>query len=107
MAPILKLKPAFTNLTSVPWQFLNTATSFGLDSIICTPQQIRSVYSANLKNLNAPTSISSFKKLADFYAKYPEGRGVSISLESFPPGKVREIADSSSAYPWRETVTYL
>ncbi|KAF7863837.1 hypothetical protein EAF04_006802 [Stromatinia cepivora] len=107
MAPILNLQPAFTNLTDVPWRNLNTATSFGLDEVICEPNGIRSIYSASLRTLSAPTYISAFKKLSDFYAKYPEGRGTAISLESFPPQKVREIPDSTSAYPWRETITYL
>ncbi|TVY40372.1 FAD-linked oxidoreductase [Lachnellula occidentalis] len=107
MAPVLALQPVFTNLTSVSWKNLNTATSFGLDAVICEPNGIRSIYSAALRTLSAESSISAFEKLSDFYAKYPEGRGTAISLESFPPQKVREIADSSSAYPWRQTATYL
>ncbi|KAA8565447.1 hypothetical protein MFRU_006g00290 [Monilinia fructicola] len=107
IAPILNLEPAFTNITDVSWRNLNTATGFGLDAAVCEPNHIRNVYGASLRTLSAPTYVSAFKKLADFYAKYPEAQGSALSLESFPPQKVRDTPDSTSAYPWRDAITYL
>ncbi|QSZ36199.1 hypothetical protein DSL72_007325 [Monilinia vaccinii-corymbosi] len=107
MAPILNLQPGFINITDVSWRNLNTATGFGLDAAVCEPNHIRNIYGASLRTLSASTSISTFQKLADFYAKYPEARGSALSLESFPPQKVRDTPDSTSAYPWRDTITYL
>jgi hypothetical protein len=103
----MDLNPPVADVKDIPWNRVNTVAGFGLDAQVCAPEKILSIYSANLKQITAETFVSAFEKMAAFYEQYPDARASTVTLEGFPTGRVNAIPDDSSAYPWRETVTYL
>lgn len=107
MAPMLALGPIVAVTLDIPWPQLNTVTGFGTDAELCIPNKMNDVYGANLRTFNSSTLQTTFAKMVDFYARYPDARGSSILFESFPTGAVSKVSNTATAYPWRDTVTYV
>ncbi|KAJ8132697.1 hypothetical protein O1611_g930 [Lasiodiplodia mahajangana] len=107
MAPILAIKADRTVISRLPWSRLNTETGFGSDASVCLPEKLLDIYTTNVRKFDAPTYTSVFQKFADFYQKYPDARGSSFLVEAFPNQATTAVPDSATAYPWRDSVTYL
>ncbi|KAI5867521.1 hypothetical protein GGS23DRAFT_612659 [Durotheca rogersii] len=107
MAPVLALKPSVLTINNIPWNRVTTEAGFGGDAETCIPDRVVSIYSANLRRFSASAAIQAFGKMGSFYAQYPDARGSSVLLESFPNEAAVAVPDDATAYPWRDTATYL
>ncbi|KAI1499777.1 hypothetical protein F5X99DRAFT_410694 [Biscogniauxia marginata] len=107
MAPMLALRPSVTIISDVPWNRLNTETGFGSDAETCIPDKLLSIYTANLRTFSSPTFSSVFEKMAAFFDEYPDARGSNVLIENFPNQATKSVPDDATAYPWRDTATYL
>ena len=45
--------------------------------------------------------------MSGLYAMIPEARGSGVLFEAWANEAVRDVSDSETAYPWRETETYV
>ncbi|KAI0003936.1 hypothetical protein F4779DRAFT_634315 [Xylariaceae sp. FL0662B] len=107
MDPILKLGPYYSNVKEITWNELSTQTTFLLDAPVCEDEQIWDIWAVNLRNISAPSLVSSFEKIASFLEKNPSARSSGIVLESWPIEATVAIPDSATAYPWRDASTYV
>lgn len=107
MTPMLALDPPVIEISEVRWEVLNEVAGFGSDAATCAPGQNTDIYSANLLTLNATTLESTFSKMSTFYALNPEARGSSVLLETFPNQAANAINHNATAFPWRDTKTYV
>ncbi|KAL8666834.1 MAG: hypothetical protein Q9202_001074 [Teloschistes flavicans] len=106
MAPILALKPV-ANMQVVPWNKLVSTAAGGVDTLLCQKNLSHNTYWANLRNLSASTFQATFEKMDSFFQKYPEVRGSSINLETFPNQAMAAVPDDASAYPWRDALGHI
>ncbi|KAI0437383.1 hypothetical protein F4803DRAFT_566114 [Xylaria telfairii] len=104
MAPIFKLNPPTAAVSVVPWNHLITTAGFNLDPVFCEANNIRSIYTTNVRKLSASTYQAAFEKISEYFDQYPAGRGSSLEFEIFPNQATVAIPDSSTAYPWRDAL---
>lgn len=107
MAPMFALGPSVTSIRDVRWENLSTATSFGADAVGCVPGRNWNVYSANLRIFRASVGQTAFSKMDAFYKENPEARVSTILLEAFPNQAARAVPSSATAFPWRDTATFV
>ncbi|KAL9595232.1 MAG: hypothetical protein Q9219_006566 [cf. Caloplaca sp. 3 TL-2023] len=100
--PFTDLKPAYTELQTVPWNRLLRQLGFQLNDLVCIKQQQHSMYSVATKNLSSPDYITAFAKYDQLYAEYPETRGSTLEIEFFATQAVLAVPYDSTAYPWRD-----
>ncbi|KAI0200233.1 hypothetical protein F4808DRAFT_461098 [Astrocystis sublimbata] len=104
LAPILGLNPPVVNISVIPWNQLLDTVFFGSDSSNCVGNRTASLYGVNMRVMTASTYQHVVEKMGQFYADNVNGRGSILTLEMFPNKATLAIPDSSTAYPWRETV---
>ena len=107
LAPVLALKPAASNIQVVPWNKLVATAAGGADALICPKNVSHNTYWTTLRNLSGSSFQSSFEKLDIFYKTYPDGRGTTINLETFPNQATLAFGDDYSAYPWRDALGHM
>lgn len=110
-APFIKpfdaISPVWKDTKMAMWDALPWATYNGLNNVLCTPQgwaryPIKNFYAANVKSYDIETMRSFFDEWRDMNAKYNGEAVFSLMFESFPQQRVREIAEDTTAYPWRQ-----
>jgi|SRR3569833_921167 len=106
MAPILNLGPSYSLIKEMPRREISTQSAFLLDSPVCVHQQIYDVFAVNVRNFSASAYLTSFNKLAGFWAEHPAAQKSVILLETWPIQGVIATSDDDTAYPWRDTTTY-
>ncbi|KAI1455543.1 hypothetical protein F4805DRAFT_270517 [Annulohypoxylon moriforme] len=107
MDPILKLRPSYSSIKELTWNEVSSQSSFNLDSLICEDKHIWDIWSANLRNVSAAVLKSSFEDLASFWRDYPSARLSQVTYESWPIQATVAVSEDSTAYPWRDTTTYV
>ncbi|RAH42315.1 FAD-binding oxidoreductase [Aspergillus brunneoviolaceus CBS 621.78] len=107
LAPILDVGPSFINVTEVPWNELSAIAAFATDAEVCENGSIYDIYGVNLRTLTAATWIEVFEMMVNFWAAYTEGQSSSVVFESWANEAVVAVADEKTAYPWRDTTTYV
>ncbi|RFU78524.1 fad binding domain [Trichoderma arundinaceum] len=106
IAPLLKLSPTMVSVSMVPYNKLVSVALLGLGSSLCTTGAVGSWYGVNYRNLSSSTFQKVFQKMSDFYIEYPDGRGSAVEMEIFATQAVQKVANSATAYPWRDTKGY-
>ncbi|KAI0393715.1 Glucooligosaccharide oxidase [Xylariaceae sp. FL0594] len=104
-APLLAMNPLSSSISSVPYNNLIKVAAGGLGVSICEQTKLNG-YGANYKTLDSATFQRVFKRMSDFYAAYPDGRGSTIEMEVFAPQAVQAVASDATAYPWRDSKGY-
>ncbi|KAF6813128.1 FAD binding domain-containing protein [Colletotrichum musicola] len=107
MAPMLALGPSVTSVSDVRWEDVSRTAAFGADAIGCVPGRNWNVYSANLRTFRASLGQTAFSRMDAFYRENPEARVSTILLEAFPNQAARAIPNSATAFPWRDTATFV
>jgi len=109
MKQFLDLGPVSVDAYSyIPWNKL-LATSiggFGAE-LLCEREEYRDFYTVNMKKMNASVYQSSFEKLQNWWVNYPDSRGSYINIEVFPNQATLARGHGSTAYPWRDTTSYM
>ncbi|KAL4797947.1 FAD-binding domain-containing protein [Aspergillus venezuelensis] len=105
--PFLDLTPPVLNISVVPWNRINSVASFGSDAGVCTPGKDSTTYPVSLRTRTASAWIEVFKLMSGLYEMIPEARGSGVLFEAWANEAVRGVLDSETAYPWRETETYV
>ncbi|RYC63463.1 hypothetical protein CHU98_g2747 [Xylaria longipes] len=95
---------AFKEIT---WNEISTQATFLLDGPVCEDKQIYDIYGVNLRNLSASTLASNFETLATLFVEQPAARNSTIVLETWPIEAAVTVPDDSTAYPWRDAMTYV
>lgn len=92
------------NYVYIPWSQIMAVAGNGIgQNGLCVEGIYANTYASNLKTYSASTFQATFDKIQQFYAKYPEGRGLSSNLEIFPNQAVAALDEDFDAYPWRDT----
>lgn len=104
LQPLLALNPPVATTTMLPWSQLVHKAGFGLNEAFCSGPEIRSIYTASMRNLSASTYQSAFNKMANLYKETPAARGSAIELELL--GRPNGLADGDTAYPLRDAIAY-
>ncbi|KAI0886282.1 uncharacterized protein GGS22DRAFT_199566 [Annulohypoxylon maeteangense] len=107
MDPLLKLGPSYSNIKEITWNKVSKESNFLLDAPNCEDGQILDSWSVNLRNVSAPALVSSFNDMASFFQKHPSARASGIILETWPIEATVATPDNATAFPWRETATYV
>lgn len=107
MAPILDLGPSYSLLKELTWNQLSTQTTFLLDGPVCEDGQIYDIYPINLRSFDVPTLADSFQKMAAFWSNHTTARDSVIVLETWPNEATVAVPNNETAYPWRDTTTYV
>ncbi|KAI4236998.1 MAG: hypothetical protein LQ349_002185 [Xanthoria aureola] len=100
--PFTDLKPAYTEVQTLPWNRLLRQVGFQLNDLVCIKEQQHSLYSVGTRNLSSPDYISAFAKYDRLFADYPDTRFSTLELEVFPTQAVVAVPRDSTAYPWRD-----
>ncbi|KAL4949806.1 hypothetical protein BDW69DRAFT_202589 [Aspergillus filifer] len=103
----IELTPPVLNISVIPWNLINSVTSFGSDAGVCTPGKDSTTYPASLRIRTASAWIEVFRLMSGLYAMIAEARSSGVLFEAWTNEAMREISDSETAYPWRETETYV
>lgn len=45
--------------------------------------------------------------MTQYYHQYPDARGTTIDLKTFPNEAMVAVPDNASAYPWRDSIGYM
>ncbi|KAI1771739.1 hypothetical protein F4818DRAFT_428910 [Hypoxylon cercidicola] len=107
MAPIFDLDLVATRINVDPWNKLLVNTFGGIIESICEPNLSRDLYSWNFKNVSASTYETTFAKMDDFFAKYPNGRDADVQYEFFPNQAMAAVPADETAYRWRDSTGYV
>jgi len=107
IAPVMALKPPSANIQEVPWSQEIATAGGGFDTGLCQKNVSRNFYSANLRNLSGSTFQATFEKMDNFFKAYPDARGTSIDLETFPNQAMAAVPDDATAYPFRDALGYM
>lgn len=107
LAPLFDLGPVLSAVNVISWSEVYAKASFGNDAQNCVPNSIHNPYAANLRNVTAPVMSRLFESMATFYQQYPGARGSVAIIESLNNKKMNEIPDATTAFPWRDTESYL
>lgn len=107
-APILALGPTYSNIQQITWNQISDLTSFGLDQTAwCATDQIYAIFGVNLRNNSVDTWIANYNQMVNFWAETPEARDSVIVFETWPIQATVAVPENTTAYPWRETTTYV
>ena len=107
IAPVIALNPPIATIKVVPWSSLIATAGGGFDTGLCQKGISRNFYSVNLRSLSGSTYQSTFEKMVDYFDEYPDARGTSIDLETFPNQAMAAVPDDATAYPWRDAIGYM
>ncbi|PSS06796.1 hypothetical protein M430DRAFT_111301 [Amorphotheca resinae ATCC 22711] len=107
MAPILELGPSYSLIKEIPWSEISTQTTFLLDGPVCENNQIYDIYPVNLRTFDAPTLTATFGKMAQFWEENPSAQISDITIETWPIQATVAVPDNATAYPWRDTTSYI
>jgi hypothetical protein len=107
MAPILELGPSYSLIKEIPWSEISTQTTFLLDGPVCENNQIYDIYPVNLRTFDAPTLTATFGKMAQFWEENPSAQISDITIETWPIQATVAVPDNATAYPWRDTTSYM
>lgn len=102
MTPIFDIGPVVANVSVVPYNKLIQTMAFGADANLCVPGKSLATYSVNVRQFSVATYEWAFKKVSDFFAQYPAGRGSSFIFETFPNQAVLAVPQEKTCYPWRD-----
>lgn len=102
MTPIFDIGPIVANVSVVPYNKLIQIMAFGADANLCVPGKSLATYSVNVWQFSVATYEWAFKKVSDFFAQYPAGRGSSFIFETFPNQAVLAVPQEKTCYPWRD-----
>jgi len=81
--------------------------NFGADTFARTKGVQADIWGYNVNNLTVPTLVSVYTELMDFLLDNPSLSSSGFwLLEKFGLGVTASIDDESTAYPWRNTVSY-
>jgi hypothetical protein len=107
IAPILALEPSYQLIKEIKWTEVSTQTTFLLDEPVCKDSQIYDIYPINWKTFNATSMSESFAKLVQFWDDNESGKTAVITVETWPTQATMAVPDDATAYPWRDTTTYI
>ncbi|CAJ2505665.1 Uu.00g130590.m01.CDS01 [Anthostomella pinea] len=108
LAPVLGLEALEISARTVPWDEVIASQGFGeFDAVLCEDNKIRHHYAATVRNVSASAFEIAFEKLTKFLVDYPDARGTSMQIETFPNQAAMAVADESTAYPWRDAVAHI
>ncbi|KAL4783258.1 hypothetical protein BJX76DRAFT_259533 [Aspergillus varians] len=107
ISSIIDVGPIFTNITDLPWNILGANVAFAGDAAGCVKGRIQDFYGVNLRTLSASTWSLVFDKMAAFYESTPAGQVSGVAFETWPNTAAVEVPDEATAYPWRDTSTYV
>lgn len=68
--------------------------------------QPHSIFSTNLKTIDASTWTEVFNKANDLYKSTPAARPTAIALEVYSDAAMAATPNDSTAYPWRDAQAY-
>ncbi|KAI1433773.1 hypothetical protein GGR50DRAFT_695729 [Xylaria sp. CBS 124048] len=107
MAEILKIEAQYSSIKEIPWNHLSTEATFGLDAEVCVDQTVWDIRGISLRQFSAETMATVFSDLRSFWAENPHGLNTQVVLESWPIEAAVAVPDDATAYPWRDTSTYV
>ncbi|KAL3477602.1 FAD-binding domain-containing protein [Aspergillus californicus] len=107
ISSITAVGPIFTNITDLRWNTLGPNVAFQGDAAGCIKNNIRDFYGVNIRTLNADTWSLVFDKFAAYLESNPAGVESGIAFETWPNTAAVAVDDDTTAYPWRETSTYI
>ena len=98
---------AVENYVYIPWNQIIAVAGNGIgENGLCIKDVYANTYASNLKTFSGATFQATFAKIGQFYATYPEGRGVSSNLEVFSNQAVAALDEDFDAYPWRDAKAF-
>lgn len=108
LEPLLALQPGMSNISTIPFNDVFNAVFFGQDATSggCEKGENVNIYSISLKKTDVATWEAHFNELTDFYVQYP-GYAGRLLVQRFPNQAALAIADSATAYPFREAKIHL
>lgn len=107
IAPILALNPYYQLIKEISWTEVSTQTTFLLDGPVCEKSQIYDIYPVNWRTFSAAAMTDSFNQIAQFWEDNPSGQNSVITVETWPVQATMAVPDDATAYPWRDTTTYM
>ncbi|KAI1212144.1 FAD-binding domain-containing protein [Annulohypoxylon truncatum] len=107
LAPIFNLNLEPTQIKVFKWNKLIGGLFGGVNDLACQGNVTRNLYNWNMKNYSTSTYYASFGKMDKFFAKYPGARGSILQFEFFPNEAMAAVPASETAFPWRDTTTYI
>ncbi|KAF3766660.1 FAD-binding domain-containing protein [Cryphonectria parasitica EP155] len=100
-ASILAIGPEVDDTEVVPYNTWNAA-----GDAFCADGGRKPSYETNLKTLDPTAWREVWNEYIDFYDTYAEANLTTLLTECYSTGKMLEIGDSQSAYPWRDIKCY-
>ncbi|KAL4946803.1 hypothetical protein BDV06DRAFT_229681 [Aspergillus oleicola] len=107
LSPFLDLNPPVKNISVVPWNRINFVAAFSSDAGVCAPGKDSSTYAASLQTRTAAAWTEVFSLMSGLYASIPAACTSGVLFEAWANEAVRAVRDDETAYPWRETETYV
>jgi hypothetical protein len=91
----------------ITWSKLIHTSIGGFGAGLCDNKQFRDFYTVNTKRYDAAIWQHAFETLSQWFEDQPEARNSFMNLEVFPNQATAEYGHDHTAYPWRDTTTYM
>lgn len=107
MQPLIDQNPILQSVGMIPWNKLISDNRFGADAFACLKGGNHSVFGMNVKTFDVATFSDLVDEYGQFYAQNPTLSSSLLVLEMFPNNVTKQVADSETAYPYRDSLGYL
>jgi hypothetical protein len=84
-----------------------TTAGGGIDALVCQPNQLQIINSANVRQLNPSTYEAVFAKAAAFFLENPAAGASLIEFAMFPTQAMASVPDAETSFPWRDARAFL